>query len=1146
MKLTNTDEIKNGMVVFMPSGIQATLTVVDNKIKVNYPEMYYDLYTKEEFEKLIEEGIEVFSDQPTIAQQSVLMESVLNKLSKKGYLRESLVKLYKEDYEGSIFKELKNRKKEYLTADFKNELLTSLDRIAKEYPNAKVRQQVVTFMDELGLQEYYDTKAVKDFIKKHLDLLNTHVNESYEDDYEGPFHVMIYNDDDEDPQPETIDIEDEYDDALERAKYEYTHSDLEENTVVTVVNSNGETVWYIDKDCEEKLNESLKEDYTGKYEVFYDNYEGKYFVAIDTGMDYNEWRNDNEEIVYFNSEEEAQVTADELNDMIEDSEALDDDLDESLNEVSYDLVGRVGEKRFRNSLMTNGNVKCYNFERKQALDNINKEYTDQEILDGKANDEIDAINRKYEPKIKEWSDKALLADDKLNKYNKLRLKWLDNKLSKNKPVTEAVDTKISSDVLNDIATEIENGNKYGFEPTELGNWIVKIDPFDNRWEALTDKAQYLILEKIANSIRYGHLQFTDLELYINKDLDLSVEDIQSLQLFEDDEINNVFDDLDLSAYFSYELSFDGVLGESFKLKKKKKNKLDELGESIYLKDENGEEIGPFKDQEAEEQYIKDQKKNGNEGKFEEVIKEEAMKIKETFKIYNSIDPDNSEEVTFNSWEEVDNYLNQKWGEYSDNIRKENNEFGTEEDKQNYLNNFEVAILDNPIDCEVVNCDVEDDDTICDDTICDDKGDIECEECPDDECIDDECEEELEEELEEDFEEPTEEIEDDEEETVENAEEAKEKIDDIEDALDSIEDFVKTLLDDEEEAEGKEEEETSEDSEEEVIEKPIEEPIEEEFEDNMLTDINDLDFPDAVAQAVDTKEDGSLYKMSDFAKEIEGLKATIAQLKADLKSDISDLIQDLKTELKLSVNNVETKVQDTKSAVDNLTAEEEDIESLEEEPIEEEPAEEPEEGGEEVPEETEQEPEQTPESYEALLKGNKIYESIVNVMKKSKRPMSINTIAEKLQETIGINTRLDDVQGISNYNQISDIIQNTTLIEKVIDPMEEKRLMRDESLGAAKKWIKEGLMNKMEKVKKDLRNEALENIKKEIDKKVQQGADAEELKDVIDLSTDDEQEKEQAKNYAVDKLQTTAKVESLKNKLLNTSHNSRLSDMNIRG
>ena len=75
---------------------------------------------------------------------------------------------------------------------------------------------------------------------------------------------------------------------------------------------------------------------------------------------------------------------------------------------------------------------------------------------------------------------------------------------------------------------------------------------------------------------------------------------------------------------------------------------------------------------------------------------------------------------------------------------------------------------------------------------------------------------------------------------------------------------------------------------------------------------------------------------------------------------------------------------------------------------------------------------------------------------------------------------------------------------------------------------------------------LEQIKQEIDKKVQQGADAQELKDTITLASENDEEAKQAKDYAVNKLKTTAKVENLKDKLLKTSKTATFKDLNIRG
>ena len=62
------------------------------------------------------------------------------------------------------------------------------------------------------------------------------------------------------------------------------------------------------KQCED-LEESWE-----PYEVIYNKENNKYFIAKDTGADYNEWRNgDTDEIIYYDTKEEAQKDCDELN-----------------------------------------------------------------------------------------------------------------------------------------------------------------------------------------------------------------------------------------------------------------------------------------------------------------------------------------------------------------------------------------------------------------------------------------------------------------------------------------------------------------------------------------------------------------------------------------------------------------------------------------------------------------------------------------------------------------------------------------------------------------------------------------------------------------------------------------------------------------
>ena len=66
MKLKDINEIKeDGLVVFMPSGIQATLFNEGENILVKYYNLTEDKYTHEDFYKLINEGIFIFNDRPT-------------------------------------------------------------------------------------------------------------------------------------------------------------------------------------------------------------------------------------------------------------------------------------------------------------------------------------------------------------------------------------------------------------------------------------------------------------------------------------------------------------------------------------------------------------------------------------------------------------------------------------------------------------------------------------------------------------------------------------------------------------------------------------------------------------------------------------------------------------------------------------------------------------------------------------------------------------------------------------------------------------------------------------------------------------------------------------------------------------------------
>ena len=985
-------------------------------------------------------------------------ESILTKLSKKGFIRESLSKQYKnkmdeafenvKNPQGNVFKAMQGREKHYLTPEFKLEMLQNLDKIQKQFPDMHIRQQAQTFMNELTMQEYYDIKVIQKFIDNYVDIMNP-------------------------------------------------------------------------------KNESLKESLDEEYGVEYRNmHDGIHYLLVTDSKEKAE-----QILAYLKELENPDTT------VYDDNEIMDNSI------FTWDEINKLAtdgfEVDYKETEASNG---IYN-----GIQIINYDEIKPDIYESLKEDKEEDLNKLQRLQDKEAENVPNGSKEmyKLNKkYGKLRKK-VHKHYAKNENVTT-------------MAEDIRNGNKSGEDP-EFGAWLLETS-VDEKWEQLTKAMQMYLLDGIADYVQQGSLKEEDLILEIDPEAGLTKEDVLSLDMFSDEEIDTTYKyhDLQLHAFISYEIKSDKQAGndkqESFKLKKKKNKKQkieDSMDEAIYLKNKDGNEIGPFKDQDAKEEYIKEQKQNDYEGEFEEIIKENKKEEKMSkdnltencYKVYNTLEPD-AQPACFNSWNEIDDYLNQTWGEYKVDMAKKNDGFGTQQDYDNYLSNFEVAIepIEIPAEqlpAEGIDFEVADECPDCEPEL------TEPAEEPMNMEAEQEVEDEIEDELDEDFEdehigkseeepaeeEPAEEEdpEDEPTEEINNPKDALNRIEDVEDAVDNIEDYIKTLLSDEdiEEVEDMHEQKT------------------EDFKDNMgmLTDMNDLDFPDALADTVDTKEDGSLYRISDVAKEIEDLKATIEQLKNDFKSELTTLVQDLKNDLKLSVNNVENKVQDTKNAVDNLTSEEEDLEDLEvEEPLEgEEPAQ-------EEAEEPAEDEENMEENYdEEALKGNKMYESIKEIIAtKTGKVISIPTIAERLREEYGIDANLNTSYGKIIYTQVADLINKTSLRESVVDPRTEEKEKRKSLLGKAANWIGGGLMSRLQESAEKQRWEALEQIKQEIDKKVQQGADAQELKDTITLASENDEEAKQAKDYAVNKLKTTAKVENLKDKLLKTSKTAAFKDLNIRG
>ena len=1081
MNLTDINEIKKeGLNVFMPSGIQATLFKEGEDIIVQYPNLHKDKYTNEAFNKIIDEGIFIFSEQPTIPQQSALMESreviyyvcldgeqvspefssdieatrwaeqhydidddrvsiemeeffedeeefehdeidweddmdesVLDMLHKKGYIRESLIEGWTDfsneksldflgidendfsskkelikyieentdydvlgsgDYwlniidktkndgkeikinlehklgeafentkrkEGDVFKGLKSKKKEYITPEFKLEMLNCLDRIAIQHSDVKIRQQALTFMDEINLQEYWDIKAVKDFCKKHLEVLDQHVNESLNEE------------------------EDE--------KYFY-------GTV-----SDGTRLLVKAKDSEEAINKL-----------------GNEFFCPE---------------LKFDSIEDCDKQYDEI-------------IDESLNEEE---------------LVMNAN-------------------------------------------------------------------------------------------LENIANEIASGNKEGFEPNEFGNWYL-MTSLDQKWNSITDFMKQTILENISEYILKGEVSKDNIELGFNDAYEQ--EDLESLDMFSDEDIEELLlgDTHMLTAEISYELKFDNQidnLGESFKLKQKKKTKkkLDEKSRGINMK-----------------------------------------KLKECcYKVYNSIEGKDC--GVFNSWNEVEAFLDKEYGNYATEFKSENPDYIGTCNKDEFLANYELDIIQEPNPEKVSNVEVK---SIVRSEVTNDKAEMTkntqivpieqieepqvCDNCPNCGCNPCECEKEITEDVDLDElggealtvdnveqhnlqkDDPNEEK--DKIETPQDAENAIEKLDDL---VDDLEDYIKSLTDDVE----LDQEELDEmcmqgprdpkksvkyDVEDEK-DKEKEEQKNEEFKDNMgmLTDINDLDFPDALQNAVDTKEDGSLFRIADIAKMVQDLKSEMDTLKTDIKDMLSELKQGIKDEVKDIQNDVNSKLDNTDSKISDLTSDEEaeeDIEFMDEEPEETEESQ----SEEEQNTKDKQKEEQVEESMldEEALKGNPVWEAMQEIMKENKHPkgyMSIVTMSEKLREDYGINTKIQ-----SNYNTVSNLCLHTSIKEHIVDVETEKESLKESLLGKATKWLSKGLMGKCTELKEAEQREELNKVKAEIDKLHNENKDNK-IKDTIALMADDEKEAEEAINYALDKVQEN-KVNSLKETLLKTSNSAKL-------
>ena len=729
----------------------------------------------------------------------------------------------------------------------------------------------------------------------------------------------------------------------------------------------------------------------------------------------------------------------------------------------------------------------------------------------------------------------------LNKINKIE-----------ESLTEEKGEFAEDDAIQFIADNVEARITSGFEETKFGHWLLETS-LDAKMETIDSDVKEFVFEKIAQPIYDGHLSYTDLQIYVSKDLGFSREQLETLTVFSPEDLNAIENGEEVCFYLTYEIKYDGNLedefGEAFKIKKKKNNKkklAEDDGLGIYVKNTKTNKVeGPYLDKDTALDHIKQLVKSGE--KEEDLIltnsEDDNMKdgkMQEAFRVYNTIGAEVVDAGTFNSWE-VDAFLNKEWGSYCVDKCKQNPDFGSQEDKDNFLGNMEIEIVEVPCDdccVEPECCDVE----VVEEPVEVVEEPVESEELEEKELEEDFGEEGVEEQPEEKEEPEKEELE------VENAEQAHDALEEIEDLVDNIEDYIKSLLDEEPVKEETPEEENITEMcmqklpenatakahaylkdcmaaggyktieelkaeyslddmeqdfgkiEDEEVRKAAQNILDsknEAFNDGMgmLTDINDLDFPDALQKVVDTKDDGSLYKIADVAKEIQTLKTDVQKQLDEIKDTIKTVLSDLKQDIKMEVNNVENKVQDTKSAVDNLTSEEEDLEAENlEEPMGEGPVEAPQ-GEPEVEEEPTEEKE--PEKQEESFNNNLVVKHVKSIIENFNGKISRDELNEELTK-VGFNTKLSTTEAL-----VETALDDLKLRDKVTNTDK-----NESHLSMVKKYLKSGYL------------EDLDTAKKKVDQLANQGKSAEEIKNAITLLTDNEKDEKTAAEYAVSKIKET--------------------------
>lgn len=318
---------------------------------------------------------------------------------------------------------------------------------------------------------------------------------------------------------------------------------------------------------------------------------------------------------------------------------------------------------------------------------------------------------------------------------------------------------------------------------------------------------------------------------------------------------------------------------------------------------------------------------------------------------------------------------------------------------------------------------------------------------------------------------------------------------------------------------------------------------ESFKDGVITDINELDFPAAMHDAVDTKEDGSLLRLSDVVKQVAELKEFImkdlADFKNDLKTEVKTSLSDLKQDIKSDVKDVQTavtsKLDNTDARIADLTAEEEELDLEEETPSEDELNLESENSIEDEEEDLAESFNESAEMSEKdklalkrALMSLPLYEQVKECIRGSKLPgarMSVQTIKSKLMEKYAV----DAFRNMGLSDELCSMCEYTPISKYIISEEEEKAELKNISLGDARRFLKSG-MDKVWEARRqnelnsnlqaviNAQNENVDDAKKAVDKYTTEGESGKKkIMAAAELLTDNETDKEEVIDYAINKM-----------------------------